>query len=543
MKSKTKAIEKQLRSILSSPLFIKAKKQKKFLEFIVGETLEGRDSTIKAYTIATEVYGRKKSFDPQQDPIIRIEAGRLRRRLNTYYSSEGKDDQIIIDVPKGGYVPHVRDRLVSEKDDRKKSNVSLADCREQIRDDTRARISTFNFTKPIIGVLPFISLGMSTIPTFMLDGFSDEISSGLALFQEIGVIDYYSMAQFRGQTTDIKKIGQQINANYVISGSLIAEGKNIKIRISLSDVTNNLQIWTQVFNRSLSGESLSKTLSEITSQVIGAVASEFGAIFKQRKKLLPIGVQKDLTHYEVIFMHRHAQLTGNWEYGPRIIENLEQILKSDPEFALGWALLGEIHCDRHSHEYSESGESLKKAYSFAKKAVYHDSDCQYGHYVLAYAYMLRGESDKVISASKRVVKLNPNSALTLGGTALWLCIAGIFEKGLDLLQHSIRLNPYYPGWFHHAPFLFHLEQGEYELAKNEAEKFHMPEYFVSYMDKAVAAGLLNEVSEAERLLKKTIDLQPDFANHPRYYVGSFVKDKDIRRKMLKGLNKAGLQAN
>ena len=61
-----------------------------------------------------------------------------------------------------------------------------------------------------------------------------------------------------------------------------------------------------------------------------------------------------ISNYEVMFMHRHAQLTGNWEYGSRIKRDLEQVLNSDPEFALGWALLGEIYGDRHAHQYFET---------------------------------------------------------------------------------------------------------------------------------------------------------------------------------------------
>ena len=76
-----------------------------FLRFIVEETLAGRGDRIKAYTIATSVLGRDEAFDPQSDPIVRIEASRLRRSLERYYLIAGQDDPIRIDIPKGGYVP------------------------------------------------------------------------------------------------------------------------------------------------------------------------------------------------------------------------------------------------------------------------------------------------------------------------------------------------------------------------------------------------------------------------------------------------------
>ncbi len=98
----------QLDRILQSPQFTGSDKQKKFLKFIVDETLADRASQLKGYTIAVIVYGRKEGFDPQVDPIVRVEAGRLRRALEHYYLTVGGNDPIRIEIPKGGYVPIFR---------------------------------------------------------------------------------------------------------------------------------------------------------------------------------------------------------------------------------------------------------------------------------------------------------------------------------------------------------------------------------------------------------------------------------------------------
>ncbi len=76
-----------------------------FLRFVVEATLAGRAEQIKGYTIAVEALGRPPSFDPQADPIVRVEATRLRRALQSYYGHEGQDDPLRIHIPKGGYVP------------------------------------------------------------------------------------------------------------------------------------------------------------------------------------------------------------------------------------------------------------------------------------------------------------------------------------------------------------------------------------------------------------------------------------------------------
>jgi adenylate cyclase len=109
-------IQLQLERIIASSAFDASRRNRAFLRFIVEESLAGRADRIKAYTIATSVLGRDEAFDPQSDPIVRIEASRLRRSLERYYLKAGQDDPLRIDIPKWGYVPAFQ-RLHSVRDD------------------------------------------------------------------------------------------------------------------------------------------------------------------------------------------------------------------------------------------------------------------------------------------------------------------------------------------------------------------------------------------------------------------------------------------
>ena len=91
--------------ILASSAFQDAERAKSFLSFIVTAALEGRGDEIKESVIAVEALGRSTAFDPKTDPIVRVEAGRLRQRLKVYYDSDGAEDSIVIMLPKGTYVP------------------------------------------------------------------------------------------------------------------------------------------------------------------------------------------------------------------------------------------------------------------------------------------------------------------------------------------------------------------------------------------------------------------------------------------------------
>jgi tetratricopeptide (TPR) repeat protein len=100
-------IRRQLDRILKSAPFVQSRRRQRFLEYIVHETLAGRGERLKGYSIALEVFGRPETFDPVADPIVRIEAGRLREKLRCYYETDGAGDPVRIALPRGTYRPRI----------------------------------------------------------------------------------------------------------------------------------------------------------------------------------------------------------------------------------------------------------------------------------------------------------------------------------------------------------------------------------------------------------------------------------------------------
>src|SRR5579864_4227896 len=106
-------VTEQLTRILTSKAFRQADRLKRFLSFIVDETVAGRGERLKEFVVGVEVFGKPESFDPRNDPIVRVQARRLRAQLSRYYREEAPDSELIIELPKGGYAPVFR-RLKSE---------------------------------------------------------------------------------------------------------------------------------------------------------------------------------------------------------------------------------------------------------------------------------------------------------------------------------------------------------------------------------------------------------------------------------------------
>src|SRR5579862_4311287 len=101
-------VRRALESIIQSSAFRQVDRLQRFLRYIVEETLQGRGEQLKEYPVGVDVFGRDASFDPRIDPIVRVQARRLRARLAQYYAEEGRNDPMMIELPKGGYAPKFR---------------------------------------------------------------------------------------------------------------------------------------------------------------------------------------------------------------------------------------------------------------------------------------------------------------------------------------------------------------------------------------------------------------------------------------------------
>lgn len=145
------AIRAQLDRIVGSPEFRNSPRLKRFLTFVVEMTLEGKAERIKAYTIAIEALGRGPEFDPQIDPIIRVQAGRLRQALGRYYANAGRNDPVVIEMPRGAYVPSFRGGGVEQPDRQPPHTDDQAETTNSQTHDPAPDIRVANETPP--GVL------------------------------------------------------------------------------------------------------------------------------------------------------------------------------------------------------------------------------------------------------------------------------------------------------------------------------------------------------------------------------------------------------
>lgn len=252
-------IAEELNRILSTPAFKNSRVLSRFLEFVVDETLAGNEQEIKEFTIGVQVLSRNIDFNPQLDAIVRTHAGRLRRALKEYYHDTGKNDLIVIEIPKGSYIPVFlppESNGTTEKTD-------------------------YTRKKPVVVVFPFRNISRNPSRDFFADGLGEQLSTELTGFQDLSVISYYSSCNAAGKTTDIKEAAMLLGANYIITGSI--QNDNIHLRISAQLILcgNGEQLWAKSFERSNTASGLFEIQNEIVLNILTSIGEYFGAIFSQ----------------------------------------------------------------------------------------------------------------------------------------------------------------------------------------------------------------------------------------------------------------------
>jgi len=524
-KPSSEAIRDQLQRILQSAEFRASDKQRKFLSFIVDETLEGRASQLKGYTVAVAVYGRSDNFDPQVDPIVRVEAGRLRRALERYYLTAGKNDPLRIEIPKGSYIATFHTVQIPPSGAQRRAS-------EWENSAPAAELS--------IAVMPLLNLTGDADQDYFGDGLTEELTAEFARYQEFQVIASQSTLRFKGRKVDPKEIGTDLGVRFLLTGSIRKDVKTVKIAIRLIDTSTTAQIWGESYKRDLTAANLIALQEEIAHGTVGVIADQYGLISRKLSRESRKKSPADLKAYDAIlrFYHYETELTS--AAFEKALAALEQSIEIDPGYGLAWAMLGHIHADNYALGFCEIEAPLEKALKFAQKGVALAPDNQFARDALTLVYFHRGAKEMFLQHVEQTLALNPNSPYIVGVAGWHMALYGEWDRGLILLKKGMKLNPYHPSWFHLAPFMDCYRRGEYEDALAEAQKFNYPELFWDPVMRAAALGRLERHTEAKAAVGQLLKLEPDFATRGRLLISRYVKVDDLVDTIIEGLRQAGL---
>ena len=350
-------VAEQLDRILSSKAFRQADRLKRFLTFIVEETLAGRAERLKEFVVGVEVFGKPESFDPRNDPIVRVQARRLRAQLTRYYHEEGTDGELLIDLPKGGYAPIFRPLR------------SLP---------ARRPVSPTLVSRNTVVVLPFADHSAARDHEHFCLGLNQEIIHTLTGMESIRLVAWNQSAP-GDVPMPMKEFAERLSAALIITGSVRRGTGEARITTNLVDAASGCYLWSGVIDRSL------HDIFAVQEEVAHAVAEQL------KRQVISEGQPnsgrrhtENLSAYNLYVQGRY-HLNQRTEEGLRkAVEFFEKAIVEDGQYAHAYSGLADAYGLLGHYGVLAPAEVWTKAPSNAAWAVLRDENSAEAHTSLAH---------------------------------------------------------------------------------------------------------------------------------------------------------------
>jgi serine/threonine protein kinase/tetratricopeptide (TPR) repeat protein len=394
-----------------------------------------------------------------------------------------------------------------------------------------------------VAVLPFKITASHKELESLADGLTEDVTAGLSRFPHLRVVAYNSAMTYKGRMTDIRAVGRELGARYVVEGSIRKGGRALRVNTQLVDAASGAQLWAESYNRELGDGGPFETLDDITDRIVATVAGGHGVIARfmataTREKPLEEASASQLvsrwyTYVLQLQANEHAMLRAAFE----------RVLDREPNHADAWACLSNLYCWEYVHRLNPLERPMERALEAAWRAVTIDPACQLGWQQLAEAHFFAKDYDAFADAAERAIALNPCNSHTRAYLGLLIAFSGEWDRGLALVQRAMALNPHLPDWRYLPYFYNHYRKREYQTALQVVKKINMPEDPWPQMGIAAACGQLNRQEMARAAIELVRRHQPLYLDL-KYYredAEKWFADTSIVEHLLQGLRKLGLK--
>jgi tetratricopeptide (TPR) repeat protein len=488
-------VEAALEQLVSWPGLSRSPQLAKFLNYIVRAKLRGDEASIKAYAIAVDVFGRPQTFDPQTDPIVRVQARRLRAALDEYYAGEGASSPVRISLPVGRYVPEFRlpgesrPESVAEAPPvapappappiqfrRRQTRTGLTDWMlyalvlvvglgiivvlAQVLMPRPARIEVPQ--EPSIGIAEFtaISSGQGQGSTGNIAGLAIELVTDLQLFDDI------KPTYIQGEVPDGDGAPQ-----YVLTGIARQEAGMVQVTASLRRNGSDAALWS--YTRSVKAELLETSIDDLSQAFAEQLGSHRGPLFDDANKWLDanLNIAGNETVYLCGLLFTRYRDSAEVADAARARDCVSSVLARGDD-ALGFAFRGGLLLDdvvatqpvrRDPEPLAEAGRLLTQAIKLdaTSSTVWRE----YARYL--YRVGRLGESEAAYASA---LQLNPANLDAVAGYGRMLSVRGPSAHGQEMSTMALNDAVKAPHWYYAAPAINALRNGSDSEAIAFAEK-------------------------------------------------------------------------
>jgi TolB-like protein/DNA-binding SARP family transcriptional activator/Flp pilus assembly protein TadD len=379
-----------------------------------------------------------------------------------------------------------------------------------------------------IAVLPFRNLSDDSAQGYLSDGIAEDIITELSRYRELMVIARNSSFRFRDPSVDMKRVGQELGAEYLLEGSVRKFGDRLRIAAQLIETSSGSHLWAERYDRDV------KEIFDIQDDVTQTIAATLvGQVVRSRADRSRRTPTTSWKAYDYVL--QGLQCINR--YDPKRAETfLRKAVEIDPEYAQAHALLAASYL----FQYWQGIERplLASSLASAKKAVLLDGDNPWGHCLMGAVLIFMEELDAAEKHLDRAVLLNPNSVWCAAWRVAWLNRVGRTKESLETLDKLVRLDPFLPDGYWELRLNALFAEHRYEEAIRAAHRKETLQYY-DHAYVAAAYAYLGLRREAEAEVAQVLLKRPDFSI--RWYAQQepykFQADRD---HLLDGMRRAGL---
>ena len=438
---KAEAVLLQLGRVRESPGFARNERLSGFLRFIVERHLEGRDDILKESVIGVEVFGRRPDYDPKADAIVRTEARRLRALLNEYYLGQGTVDSVVIELPKGGYVPVIR-RAPAKRELTPASRAGLRRWPMVALGCLTVFLAAVGLTQfglqnaPIpIAVLPLVNLNQDPAYDYFADGLTSELISNLSTIDKLVVRSQTSSFVFKGKPRSVSDAGSQLHVDYILEGSVLRDGKRLRILAQLIRVRDDSPLWSGRYDSEVTD------VLAIQDEISRGIANSLRVKLGSGRRRYEISAEA----YDFYLRARALEIQQGLSGLNQSVDSFEQAIAKDPWFAPAYAGLATADAARSGQFGFDAVDELTKMRSAAAKAIQLDPLLAEAHDALGMVQARDGLWELSEKSFRRAIELEPSRSLSYAHFALFFLTAlGRIEDALYELSIAERIDPLSP---------------------------------------------------------------------------------------------------
>ena len=449
--SRGAAIRLELERVLASGGFARNERLSQFLRFLVERHLEARDSELKESVLAVEVFGRKAGYDPKLDAVVRTEAVRLRARLEKYYQSDGREDPVIIELPKGGYRPVFRERTTIAEH----QSASAVPPTERARSNRTwwaaaavaavlvAVGTTWWWTHATprtvtIAVLPLENRSKDAGSDYFADGLTDEIIRNLSVIEGLTVRSRTSSFALKGKGLGAVDAGRRLSADYLVEGSVLLAGDQLRITAALVSAGDGSHVWSDRYDRKLTN------IFAIQDEISRGIVNTLRLKLSGRRRY-----EANLEAYDLYL--RGREIMAGFPSRTRPVaasarDYFARAVEKDPNYAIAYAGMADAHIAVERTIGSANRiDAWPRAKAAAARALELDPMLSEAHSAMASIRAREYAWQEAERSFRRAIELNPNNALAHLELGLRVLAGqGRFDAGVEEVARAVALDPLSP---------------------------------------------------------------------------------------------------